>query len=73
MYRSRRKGWPVNLNSLTPDIIQKLHEEGATQLVLLFKEPLSANLVGFIEVREKKDFSVRRKDGTVWTLWVLSL
>lgn len=73
MYRSRRKGWPVNLNSLTPEIIRRLEEEGATQLVLLFKEPLSANLTDFVEGKEKKDFSVRRKDGTVWTLWVLSL
>lgn len=73
MYRARRKGWPVNLNSLTPDIIRRLQQEGATQLVLLYEEALAPELADFVAGKEKKVFSVMRKDGREWTIWVVKL
>lgn len=73
MYRARRKGWPINMAALTPEIIQRLQQEGATQLVLLFKESVSPAIADFVEGKEKKTFSVTRKDGSDWTVWVMSL
>lgn len=73
MYRARRKGWPVNLDSLTTEIIRRLEAEGATQLVLLFKDSLSPAIAGFVEGKEKKTFSITRKDRTQWNIWIFKL
>ncbi len=75
MYRARRKGWPMNISAITPDIIQKLRIEGASQLVMLYpvNTTLSPEMQAFVDAHEIKPFSVPGRHGGEWKLQIMKL
>lgn len=44
LYRCHRYGWPVHSGRLTPEIVKRLQEEGATHLALLYQQEVPENL-----------------------------
>jgi hypothetical protein len=73
MYRTGRTGWPIDLDRLTPEIIERLQAEGASQLVIMSGEAWPPALQGWLEGRESQQFTIDRADGSRWRLWVLKL
>jgi hypothetical protein len=70
LYAARRNGWSIAKQHLTPSMMQRLQEEGATHFALLQIDPMSAEMETYVQQFKVEQHIVK---GTHWPVRVFNL